>query len=533
MKRTRFPLHFVPLIVGLLSALFTRGAGAQPADNVRSTIEQLMVRVRTVDVETSQEIEVGCGLVVGFDAKDLTILTARHVVKAAEKADAKIAVKFPGEAIWRDCALGPKLNDDVDAAFLRISREGLGYEGDPPCANLTAAATPSRGSRVYAAGFDLDVEQGKLMWRAGVFESTKAGVAGFDADGVKGGYSGGVVVSDVGIIGMTVKAGPDGRSHEAHALPELLELIRAKGGAVRMNDPSSGAALAANALLKRGSLTAALEVRCRDREGRRSFGFWAALQPRPSDGELVESFDAITVSARQPVRIRMLGPAIELELPADLHAVGGGRKAMLPQGTYRFAPDGAAAVPGFMIWKSGTEAATVYLALPTASNELLAARALAEASTGGNPPKLDSDMAKALIFENPPHLDSSARPFSIKLDEDLWIRFRTPLASHRDRPVRFEGEFFIPDEFGAIRVSKMEAQIASWQTRSYEVVKDESSEQLAKVDGFWGKRTFVLAPNRPSSDFMRIKLTPPARGPNSSNLFMFVAGLRIVYEQAP
>jgi hypothetical protein len=511
-------------------------AVAQPAPEMDALAKQLVVQVRTFDKDTDQDVEVGCGLVVGFDDANLTILTARHVVADALKGEARIAVKFSGSSRWLDCDSAPVALGEIDAAFLRIARASSGFSGVPPVDQLIAAPVPARGAQVHVRGFDVDIEQGRMHWRQGVFEKLSDGVVTFDALGVKGGYSGGVVVTDLGVVGMTVRAGPDGKGHTALALPPMLKLVREKGGSVQMNDPAAGAATDALLRLRRESLVAALEVRYQANAKRDVVGFWVALLPKGQQGEGSDAFDGITVSDRAEIRLRTKGATVELEATTDLSASSGPYRGRLSKAIYTLTPDGDARLPGFLVWKGEGAGTTIYLALPTRRTELLAARALAEAASDGARLDLDDRIRKSMIFSDPPHLNGVPRPFSTKWDRDNNIRFRMRLANHRNAPVVLEGELFIADKDQVSSAAKAAKDIENWKSRRFELVAggaeagDGAAGTVVSSESMsWGTKPIKLSVRQPTDGFLTLRVSKPARGSGVTNFAMFCFGPRLCY----
>ena len=361
-----------------------------------------------------------------------------------------------------------------------------------------------------------------------MFETAGDGVGIFDANNVVGGFSGGVLVSDLGIIGLTVKAGPDGKGHEALLLAPLLAAVKDKGGVVLVE---TNQALAALERLFTRQLIGALDVwDFRDRAGRGQ-AFWVALVPKEHIGDRF-TFDAITPRGRVAAEVVADGAGLSMTLAADLDGLAKGPVGLV-RGTYRMEVDPAVLIPGFIVLKGKLDKQTVYFALPTGSAEMVVARGLAEAANADGPPRINDETANALRLGALPYLDGVPKPFSVVVGLECAIEFRTPAANHRQEAVGVAGSLFLPAGTRApIKPEIQQAIEAAWKTLRFVVTEGENGGEIAGTPLPWPAGEFALT-LPPADKTMRIGWPPSDKNQRRRlhNTFLFVQGLRLEYRE--
>jgi hypothetical protein len=527
----------IPLVlICLLSALGLSAplAPAEPPAGVRDLVAELVVRVRTTDRAADQEIDSGCGLIIGFDAETLTILTARHVVEASMRGDtpARVAVLFQGTGTWRECVVGPPLGDanTTDAAFVRVKRKDAPFDRDPLCKDLVLSRPPAAGTVAHAYGFDTSKDH--LAWRAAIFgaPSTAGGPVSFEGEGVAGGFSGGPLLSDVGVVAMTIQAGPNGKEHRALEVAPLLALVRSKGGSVQIRENPAVAALD---LAFAEKLVVAADVWDLAR-GKGGDSFWVALSPKSRNGDAYV-FDAMSAKSRFEITVRPEGDGVAIDIPSDLRGKPQST-AMLATGKYALRVDPSVVIPGLLVLKaeSADRKAVLYLALPLELTELLAARAMVDAAIASGPPVLTKETIEALDFDKPPHCSGAPMPFSVVVGSAAALSFHPPLALHRNKEISVRGALRVPDAFELQKDPKRAAaSIDVWNNLRFLATDRLGEKELASDRMAWeGKDIRLSLP--PSSELVRAgcsQPTPEQKRKLTAKSFLLMHGLRLEYQR--
>ena len=189
-----------------------------------------VVRIRSIELR-----EHGFGLVVGTTARHVFVATARHVVAAREAADRAQRGAAAGRIELSFCAAGSsaaavreaELVDGFDAgaqdlALLRVLRPA-GYE------LVTRATAAAARVAVRQEAWLLGQEQQcGVAARSGAIASVRDARDNLRIEfaGVRGGASGGPVISGYGIVGLVTDA--DDLSFTVHSIDSLMARLRAQ-----------------------------------------------------------------------------------------------------------------------------------------------------------------------------------------------------------------------------------------------------------------------------------------------------------------
>jgi hypothetical protein len=322
-----------------------------------------------IDAATDIEQERGCGIVVGFDDRNIIILTARHIVKnAIETPNAfRVGVLFYGTTWWVDAKIGSAIErlGDVDAAYITVPRSKSNFEAEPPLDRIAVARTPPTGGRISAYGFDPNTDD--VRWAEASAREPRDGKFGFDGGGVVGGFSGGAVADQFGIIAMTIQASPLGEPHVALLLEPLLVAMQSMDLPVKLR-PSSVREALAN--MHANSLVGGAELWSTDAP---PGVMWWAVQPiRLEQGELVAH--VISTSARSECTIAASSHGATMTFRRNAAFIS----EQSEPGRVNLVIDPAQELPGFVVLSSRlANGQKLYVALPTERTELLGARVLA------------------------------------------------------------------------------------------------------------------------------------------------------------
>ena len=191
-----------------------------------------VVRIRSIDLQ-----EHGFGLVVGATARQVFVATERHVVAARAPADPPLRGAAVGRIELSFCAgdgsapavREAELVDRFDAggqdlALLRVLRPA-GYELVAPA--LAAEARIAVRQEAWLLG---QQQQCGVAARSGAIASVRDSRDNLRVEfaGVRGGASGGPVLSGYGIVGLVTDA--DDLSFTVHSIDSLMARLRAQSG---------------------------------------------------------------------------------------------------------------------------------------------------------------------------------------------------------------------------------------------------------------------------------------------------------------
>lgn len=512
----------------LLATPWCRG---QPAGDAATHVRDLTVQVRVIDPETNQEADHGCGLIVGADGESLHVLTARHVVEPAigPAGTMRVSVLFAGSERWVDAVVGPSLDESarLDAAVLRVARSAAPFEGDPPTRRLAVAPIPGKETPLWAIGFDPG--QGRLTWVSCVLRAVDADGAVFDGKGVVGGFSGGLLVSDVGVVGLTCESGADGLRHRALSIGGLLARIQSKGWNVSLRANPAREAL--ENMHARG-LVGALEVWGFERGTVGAVPLQGSL--RVAQRGSAYGIECVTGGGRFRCELTPDADGAELRTNAKIDGVPGNR-SVLPAGAIALRADPATSIPGFVILTATDEKRTIYVALAAQSSELLLARALADLPDPSGRVALSPAMRNTLFHSVDRRVNGRVAPFSLCVRETFLVDFMPPLSLHRNESFQIAGRFMVSDEMNRLAAAQAKKAARVWSGLTF-ILSSAAPDAapLGSVALPWGAEELAIREVRASPGIMRV--THSASGDRrrlegTHNCYLLLQGLRITYAE--
>ena len=218
-------------VVGAAAATATAGpTGFLTGPELAERLLPDVVRIRAIDLQ-----EHGFGLVVGATARHVFVATARHVVAARAPTDPPLRGAAAGRIELSFCAgdgsapvlRAADLVDGFDAggqdlALLRVLRPA-GYELVAPA--LAAEARIAVRQEAWLLG---QQQQCGVAARSGAIASLRDSRDNLRIEfaGVRGGASGGPVLSGYGIVGLVTDA--DDLSFTVHSIDSLMARLRAQ-----------------------------------------------------------------------------------------------------------------------------------------------------------------------------------------------------------------------------------------------------------------------------------------------------------------
>ncbi len=530
MKSNNTPFRIVAAASVAILWLFGPLAAAQPTEPLASLMKELTVRVQTFDTSAGQSLDEGCGIIIGFDDTALTILTARHVVESATAAkDGVIAkIRYLGAAGWQDAVSCEALGEDkLDAAIIKAKRKDSPFGRAPPCTDLIVCPAPPRGSRVSALGANLTPDENAPLtgWTPGIFNALSDGVCSFDADGIKSGYSGGPLVSDVGLVGLTIRAGANGQNHQALEIGPLLRAAAAKNLPVAISDNPAIGAL--TYLFDQKSLVAAVDLWTKPGHPGAPSSSWIALVPVNVESG-VYTFNALTVRDHCRARISLSGGDLILDLDKEMLGhwdVG----ELLPSGRLTFSPQAQDSIPGLLVLSGQTDDHSFYIALPLKNTELLAARAIVTAAPDGEP-RFDSFDRRKAFPEYCAYINGKPMPFCTHMCLDAAANFLLQAVNHRDKPSVLVGNMFSTDAQQEIDAGARPEAQPNWEKLHLHILDRRDKRAFADRSMPWNDSEirFSIPPTDHMLRFEHIPVHNSIRG-HITGISRSISALRIEY----
>lgn len=358
----------------LIATLFTsRSAFARDDDlTLTDDVERRMVAVRIIDAAMNDVIAYGSGMIIGERDGAFFITTAKHVIAPADMkpGDFHIEVRFFRRDEWIRLTQTPKVSDKHDLAVLVAPVKLSPFEAQTLESTLPVAAVDAQTQLKDLAIFGVDVDDKRAMkQRSGSLAGVDGGRITFDAADVKPGWSGGIVLNELGLVGMIVTEGSGNKGHQALAFTALLDDLKAMNVPLSVRTEPLIAAL--DGVLKNAL---AIAVFTWDESSpQKLIGEWGALRLTAQDG-LKFSGDLITVRAGGgPCILEPRGSEIIATLPARL--IWRSVNQNDPP-TQAFSTTSDIAIRGMIVLKCVATRATTYLAIPTGESEMLGAAIL-------------------------------------------------------------------------------------------------------------------------------------------------------------
>jgi hypothetical protein len=374
MTHTRVTLSLV--VFALLLLVDSGAAEVEPPNRVRTAAEEEAVTVRVFDPRNSDTVSIGSGFVVYDDENEVVIATAKHVISAADPTlGYRVEVRFFHRGVWIDTK-STVSDPGRDIAFISMDRHLSPYDIRRRADSLPT--TPAGDGAVWAIGYDHVKE--RLEWRTLWPMDADRDSIKLRGDGLAPGFSGGLLVSMAGRVGMLTDRGPGGVGHKAIACGTIARSLQSLDLKSHLSRSIALDALqhALDSKLMVGMYTSvALEPR--------PVGFWSVVELAGVEGG---SFVGRAVNLRKP------GGDPELRLTPEssmvrgqfsqIHGAGVSRKASLDTQLVDYRIDPAYTDTEMLALRADTEKAVSFLMIPRGATELLAARAMLANVQGGS-----------------------------------------------------------------------------------------------------------------------------------------------------
>lgn len=368
------------MLVSLAMLLISRSASAHDDDiTLADDIERRMVAVRIVDAAMNDVIAYGSGMIIGEREGEFFITTAKHVITPTgmKPEEFHIEVRFFRRDEWIRLTQPAKASEKRDLAVLIAPVKLSPYEPRTLETTLPVAAVDALPQLKDVAIFGVDVEDKRtIKRRAGTLANVDGEKIIFDAADVKPGWSGGIVLNELGLVGMIVSEGSGKSGHQALAFTALLDDFKA------MNVPLSVRTeplLAALDSVRKSGLAIAVFT-WDESSPQRLVGEWGAIRLVAQDG-LKFTGDLVTVrSGGAPCVIEPRGSELVATFPARLLWRNTSQNDP-PARTFSTTSD--VAITGMIVLKCVVPKAVTYLAIPTGRSEMLGA-AIVRAAAGND-----------------------------------------------------------------------------------------------------------------------------------------------------
>jgi hypothetical protein len=477
-------------------------AQSEPPNRVRVAIEEDVALVRVVQRTTGEAIRHGTALIVHDDGETLTLVTADHVIKAAnESANQSVEVRFFGRDLWVTIGESASLGEaGLDLAMLQVDRRRSPFGRARRGATLPVSQTPADQARVWVRGYDRDT--GEAAWRTCWVSRSEGDLVLLNGRGIAPGYSGGVVVSQLGPVGMVTERGPGNSNHRAIsylAIAEALSEIGLDHALVR--NPAN------DALQRALDTQLAVAFYVVDYSNiTHGYQYWSAMT--------IDSVDAGRYSGvvyngerpRQPNHVDLVpGPtnvkaSFTIALSWNMNGNG-----TMPGTELLFEPVSSLLIDGFVVLRADMGDKVCFLAIPTESSELLLARSILQAVPPGGtfadlPPGIGHTVREDIRHRQ------TVTPFSaVVYDVPTGDRleFRLPSGLVRDEPVTITGRHLFPDEMRRGRRENVVAAAPQTTVRVETLTDEVLDETVLGEDG----GTFTLRLTDVPGDSLRLRFT--------------------------
>jgi hypothetical protein len=435
---------FAALALGFAAAGNAMAADV-PAD-VRAQIEKHAVAVRVIEKATRAPVDYGSGMIVGEKDGRFAILTAAHVLYPEGLAadEIQIEVQFVRRSEW-NAVTRPVVvpAEDLDAAVVEVDVALSPFEPNSIGTRMTLSPPSMFDEHREAWAYGYDVDEKKHVWLEGATTVVDEAHVYFNADDLKRGYSGGVLVSSLGPIGVITAAGPNNRNHEAIFLSALAPVLQQGGIACAL---SAQPVLDAMINLMERELTAGLFIWD---ESERLMGFWAAVRLTAREGMRFDG-DVLGPSNGAACALTWEPGGLRAEWGDDGGGVRWSGSRFELSSLAAFTPTDEVVVDGFIVLQAIAPDVIAYLALPIGFSELAGSALIAAGAKADwrrcDPPG-DSDSALAVFGSPADVLVQGRRP-----DFPLTMRPNQPLPlALREEPIlaetRIAGTFSVGDVY--------------------------------------------------------------------------------------
>lgn len=364
------------LIAAIAMLVTARSAVARDDDvTLREDVERRMVAVRVLDAAMNDVIAYGSGLIVGERDGEFFITTARHVISPPNLKPEEyfIEVRFFRRDEWIRLKQPPLASASRDLAVLIAPVKYSPYEPQTLESTLPVAAVDAQTRLKDVTIFGVDVENKREMRQgAGAIANVDGEKIIFDAADVQPGWSGGVVLNEVGLVGIIVTEGSGRKGHQALAFAALLDELKTMNIPLQVRSEPLLAALAA---AQKNGLALGMFVWDQS-SAQKASGEWAAIRLTSQDGL---RFTGECLSLRgggAACTLEPRGSEIVATLPARLLW----RVAQNEPPTRTFSSTSDCSARGMLALKCADAGFIAYLAVPTARCELLGSAILRTAA---------------------------------------------------------------------------------------------------------------------------------------------------------